>query len=509
MRRPGVRRRGELPPAALLLALSAAACGRGEPAVDRQPVGDPATAAEAVGTGGGDALPAAVAEAADPAPAGDGWTLLHRLPDPTGEIALLLDGDAGAHAAWIGATAEGRVLVHATLSTTGAERVDTLLRGWAALDTPRLLAGADGVLVLFAGDSAAAGRPVRLYATRAGTGGLPGPPGVVSAAQDRIGPITTVLDREGSPVIAWPTAQESRLAFGLEPLRPPTPVPGCCGHGLALARDADGSIVLAGAVDGAGGRPPGLETMSILPADDASFEVPSSSPAAGSGGEGGFAATGLHRAPGVFVIYCGGAERCEAMRVWRHGATPGEAPAILARTATVRLVAAAPTRDDRLWAAWVGEDSVHAVRTRARGDVSSPGPVIPFPLPRSVVDPVALALAAQEGALDLVLAGREPDGLTLWRRRVLPALSVTPPAMPPPLDQDAVLQLAVDDAGDPVAGALVRALGHTMTTDARGVVGLPMPAGLRTDTLEVAVEAQGYAPLHVTFHGSRPEGRLP
>lgn len=509
MRRPCVRRRGGLPPEALLLALSAAACGRGEPAVGRQPAGDSATAAEAAGIGGGDTLPDAVAEAADRTPTGDGWTLLRRLPDPTGEIALLLDADAGAHAAWIGTTAEGRVLVHAALSATGAERVDTLVRGWGALETPRLLSGPDGVLVLFAGDSAAGGRPVRLYAVRTGTGGLPGPPRVVTAARDRIGPITTVFDREGSPVIAWPTAQESRLAFGLEPLRPPTPVPGCCGSALALARDADGSIVLAGAADGVADRPPGLETMSVLPADDASFEVPSSSPAAGVDGEGGFTVTGLHRAPGVYVIYCGGAERCEAMRVWRHGATPEEAPATLARATAVRLVAAAPTRDDRLWVAWIGENSAYAVRTRGQGDVSSSGPAIPIPLPRPVVAPVALALAAQEGALDVVLAGREPDGLALWRRRVLPALSVTPPAMPPPLDQDAVLQLVIDDAGDPVAGARVRALGHVMTTDERGVVELPLPAGLRTDTLEVVVEARGYAPLNVTFHGSRPEGRLP
>ena len=94
--------------------------------------------------------------------------------------------------------------------------------------------------------------------------------------------------------------------------------------------------------------------------------------------------------------------------------------------------------------------------------------------------------------------------MVLRERRLLPGLTVMPPAMAPPLDVDARLRLVVEDAGEPVAGAVVRALGTEATTDARGAVELPLPAGVRTDTLAVHVEAPGYAPLHVLFHAERP-----
>lgn len=490
---------------AVLAASLAVGCGEGAPRLE-ETAGE-----ETAGSGARAPAPSTVAGdsvaegAGTTSEQGSGWTPVARLPAETAELSLALGRDGGAHALWVDTVAEGTRLFHAFAPPSGAARIDTLARRWSSLENPLLLPSRSGVLALFAGDSSGAGSPDRVHAVELGPLGTPSWLGVVTAANGRTGRLAGVIDAEGSPVLAWVADGEARLAFGLTPRRPPSPVPGCCSAGVELALDADGELALLGI--GRGDDGPSLRTMTVLPADDALFRVPGSTFAAGEPAGRRYAITGLRDAPGVYVAYCAGSERCEGVDVWLHGAADGEPPVRVGEAAPdSALLAVAPGPDGRLWVAWTGGRTVHVVRARPDGAEVTNGPRIDLDLPASGGSPFALRGAVQQGPLRLLLATRTDAGLRLWTRQVRPALSVTPPAMPPPLDRDAVLRLVVAEGGEPIAGAVVRALGQEVRTDARGVAELPLAAGVRTDTLEVDVVAAGYEPHHVVFHGERPEG---
>lgn len=457
--------------------------------------------------GRGGPQPDAALEAPASGPDLSDWTPLIQLSAEASDAAVLVGADGDVHAAWITAGTRGWTLLHASFPSSRPPQVDTVVHGWAVIETPRLLAMESGLLAVFVGDASRTASPDRIYAVEIPSTGSPGRPFVMTAANGRSGALAVVTDSEGEPVLAWPVGDETHLSFGMTPRHPPWPVPGCCGGAVALARDADGEIVVGGTGPDDGRA---LQTMTVLPADDATFEVPSSSAAARNrtGGRR-FAITGLQGTPGVYMAYCAGDEPCSAVDVWRHGAQPDQPSVRIAETSDASLIATAPAREDRLWIAWVGRDSVHALRARVAGDVITPGPPIGFPLPASATTTIVLSAGAHDGMLNLVLVGRDDRAVVVWMRRVLPALAVSPPAMPPPLNQDAILNLLVEDAGDPLVGARVHALGREAHTDARGIAQFSLPAGIRTDTLQIRVDAAGYTPLHIVFHGSRPEGELP
>lgn len=488
----------------ILAASLAAGCGAGEPRLEDTAEEDTTgsgAAATAPPTAAGDSVAGSESGTPD---AESGWSPVAWLHEQSAELSLAVGPDGGVHALWTAQGTEGTTALHVLAPPSGAARIDTLARSWSSLEAPLLLPFGSGVLALFVGDSSGTGSPERIHAAELAPTETSSWLGVVTAASGRTGRLAGAIDAEGSPVLAWAADGEARLAFGLTPRRPPTPVPGCCSAAVELAVDADGELALLGIGTGDGG--PSLRTMTVLPADDALFRVPGSTFAASDPAGRRFAITGLRGVPGVYVAYCAGAERCEGVDVWLHGAADGEPPVRVGEASDSALVAVAPGPDGRLWVAWTSGGTVHVVRARPDGAEVTHGPRIDLDLPASAGTPFALKGAARDGPLRLLLATRTDAGLRLWTHQVHPALSVTPPALPPPLDQNAVLHLMVEEGGEPIAGAVVRVLGQEVRTDVRGVAELPLAAGVRTDTLEVDVAAAGYAPLHVVFHGERPEG---
>ncbi|HSM37593.1 MAG TPA: hypothetical protein VK837_14420 [Longimicrobiales bacterium] len=470
---PGVRGAGR----GLVLATALAAC---DAPADREPAPGPGPAS------------ADTQGIASETPGDSGWTLLGRLPRGAEEVTLTF-GPRAVHALWVAETAAGRALFQAALPG-GA--TDTLLAGWATLRSPRLAASnAHGFVAAIVGSPSRSDEPsVRAATVREGP-----LPRALSGDIDPTGPAAVVVDREDAAIFAWPTGAGTRIAFGMTPEHAPFEIPFCCDADLALAVDGDGSIVLAGAVEGEG-----LSTMTVLPADDGAFDVPDSRAAATADGGARYVLAGPPGEGSVYVVYCGGTATCDGVRAWRHGARPNEPAIYLAPVpGRVTALAAAATDDGRLWGAWTDTDSVRAVRT-ARAGAPRAGGRVAAPLPAPGAPPLALAAAAADGALRVIVAGREGDAVAIRERLLLPGLTVMPPALPPPLDVDARLRLVVEDAGEPVAGARVRALGAEATTDARGAVELPLAAGVRTDTLPVHVEAPGYTPLETLFHAERP-----
>ncbi|HSJ14631.1 MAG TPA: carboxypeptidase-like regulatory domain-containing protein [Longimicrobiales bacterium] len=411
--------------------------------------------------------PAASLETEGEPPDPDRWTRVLGMAPEAADLTARTGSDNRMHILWTAPDGAGRSLLHAVLDGGGRPTlIDTIARGWRTFASPRLEPAGSALTAVFTGDSAGSGvAQVFVHALDAG-------------APTR------------APGLSGVDPGTGRWAL----------MAGCCGEDAALGFDGDGSVVLASRGSG-----DVLRTITALPADDATFEVPESAPAATMPGGRGFAVTGLP-AGGVYVVYCAGVADCDVIRAWRHGALPNEPSVPIAVVDGARLVAAGAAAGGRLWSAWAGQDSLHAARSRVEDGVLAGGAPNGVALPDGAGELFSLAVAPVGEGAELLLVARHRGSLVLWKRRVLPALSVEPPAMPPPLEQDAVLRLFVTDAGEPVAGARVRALGTEARSDARGVVELPLAAGVRTDTLRLVVEARGYAPLHLVFHGARPEG---
>jgi len=80
-----------------------------------------------------------------------------------------------------------------------------------------------------------------------------------------------------------------------------------------------------------------------------------------------------------------------------------------------------------------------------------------------------------------------------WHIHVLPALSVS---ATPLAAAGGKVTLTVAEAGDPVAGAIIRVAGQTLTSDARGMASIKL---LNGGPFPVSVTAQGYSEARLTL----------
>ncbi len=184
-------------------------------------------------------------------------------------------------------------------------------------------------------------------------------------------------------------------------------------------------------------------------------------------GGGSVAATqraALARSPkaGVWFAYPVGYPTATAIRVWNLDTAsvltyaPGH---------SVEHVALSADPQGRLWLAYYSKDTgkVHTVRSDLATTRFGHATALPTPAQGYLYSTV---IDAASSRLDVVVN----DGTTLYHRQSLPGLSIKTKASASKKTKKVVLKVTVTDAGQPVPGAKVKALGTSKVTKASGRV---------------------------------------
>lgn len=389
-------------------------------------------------------------------------------------------------------------LVHVTVRPNGAVGSPaSALGGWRTLNNPDLLRMPDGSLRAFFGGirSTAAGEPNRaLNTATAPASGRPWTLQVGKAAQSSSaysGSSTGAgLARDGTPVSAWASTGELGFHYGVDPADPDRVVPqtGCCLYQPEIAADTATGQAYVGFFSLERGRE-GVYAQRISPAgvQGGRLLVPGSRVRGNAlNPSGRTSLTARLGAPGVFLVNGQGYPTYSSIAVWRVGSSRPQMVVKADRAEHVN-VAAAPA--GRLWIIWEQRGTIYAARTNrtatrlgAVNTLRPPGGGAIFRLNGE----------GSAGPLDLV-ANVRSGGQALWHQQVWPKLTLTVSSRRSGAGR--TITFRVLDAGDPVAGATVRAGGATLRTAANGSVTLRQQRPAR---VRASASRAGYAPATAT-----------
>lgn len=306
----------------------------------------------------------------------------------------------------------------------------------------------------------------------------------------------------GEPVTAWASGPSLSYHLGIDPKVPATspdvqiPV-GPAGSVLDPTLVADGS----GTIWGAWFNSSGTATMGYW-ADKISTGASGLRKAPGSGGKNlnnsqplEPVALAARAAGGEYLAYCVPTKTvsCSHIALWRVGAShaltvPGSASGQDSKVA----IAAAP--GGHLWVLWFDYRSnlIEAVRTNA--GATAFGAVRTIAPPPHLFTFEALEANGSAGPLDIV-ALATPKGVggspAWYDAQILPSLTLRAKAK---VSAPGKITFTVLDAGTPVAGAVVRFLGHKAVTNGKGVVSVTVKKGTTPGKHEAVAVKPGYTP---------------
>ena len=201
---------------------------------------------------------------------------------------------------------------------------------------------------------------------------------------------------------------------------------------------------------------------------------------------------------GFYVAYPVGYPALEDARLWRIGSAASRSIAKFKGPGSHPVTVAAAA-DGRLWVLWLDGAGAGGPRIFARR--SNPaatrfGAVVDAGRPRGAGSGYRLDASASGGELDafgVFSLGVESTAAT-YHRRLLPGLSLKAAPRKLRRGESRKVRFTVTDAGDPVAGATVRAGGRSGKTGANGRAKLRLKgrAGLRARATQ-----RGYVPVSV------------
>jgi hypothetical protein len=163
-----------------------------------------------------------------------------------------------------------------------------------------------------------------------------------------------------------------------------------------------------------------------------------------------------------------------SVRVWRVGA--GSAP-VVAGIDNSPAVAIAAAGDGRIWVLWTkGFGDPDVLARRSNKAATRFGAIVNAGHPKDAAQAYRLDASAAANALDVLASfniGNTTKAVTSYRR-LLPGLTLE--ASPSRLRKGEATEVrfTVTDAGDPVRGARVKAVGRSGTTDSKGRVTLTL-----------------------------------
>jgi hypothetical protein len=355
----------------------------------------------------------------------------------------------------------------ATISDTqlngdgGVAHTSTVTSNFDGAGGLALVGMADGSVRLFAAGGDRPGLPSNL----SGINSFVSPPGAdgwtldhaalwggaAAYAADEIGATIT----GNQPVTAW---SGGFVHVGLAPSAGADPnyQPDCCGIAPQLATDAaSGSVVMSWLSNG---HDSGTYVKQVLPSPGAMVSLPSGL----TEGSSGIAAR--IGAPGVFVAYTGTTN--QVVKLYRYG---GELQTVAKGSFRVAKVFTGPA--GRLWMLW-GDASNGVWVTRSNKAVTKWESVQHLALPGNLTAFYNAQGEGSAGPLDAfvdLLIGTTDRGF--WRTHVLPLLSATASTTASAGSggkRTMKVSFRVNDAGDPVAGAIIVVrLGSTVVANLR------------------------------------------
>jgi hypothetical protein len=351
---------------------------------------------------------------------------------------------------------------------------NAILRGWASLANPDLVAAADGGLrVLVGGNHTLSAANPGLVTATAPEQGAPWTvqPDPVSAGEDvALADVGATAGKSGTPIAVWATPTGLQYRYDVDPAGTDVavPLPGCCASEPDAATDgATGQSYIAWASSAA--RSSGILAQPIGPRGTSGQPLY----APGSASKGRVAAVPPGQrvaisarlgAGGVYLAYGVGYPTAKGVALWPVGA-PRAVLRITAGGASNIALTAAP--DGRLWLAWARNGTSYVTRTNRAATRVEPIRAISSPPRTSAIWRVQGE--GSLGPLDLVTNVDATGGTTFWHQQILPLLSLDVTAAAQQ-DGSTRYSFAVTDAGDPVPNATVRVGAQTLTTGLGGTV---------------------------------------
>jgi hypothetical protein len=290
------------------------------------------------------------------------------------------------------------------------------------------------------------------------------------------------LAKDGTPISTWASSPGLGFHYGVNPNDPDGKIPqsGCCLYTPDVGVDGQSGQAWVGfssnesaspglfvnAIGSSG--PQGRRRLAPGSVSGKDFNQPlNRTPITGRIGAGG-----------VFVVYGQGYPRYRTLAVWRAGSAR---PQLAIKAEGLKQANVAPAPDGRLWLMW--ELGGKIIVTRTNRAVTKVGPVTTISAPGGATV-YRLNGEGSRGPLDLVAN----NGQSLWHQQVMPRLQLT--ASSRATGKGRTITFRVLDAGDSVAGAMVRVEGRTLRTSASGKAVLRQATAAR---VKASASKAGYA----------------
>jgi hypothetical protein len=424
------------------------------------------------------------------------WTRLSGAVINFAEPGLARTSDGVLHVVYVRSNGSRRDLVHLSINPGGRVGRDSIaLSGWSSMNHPDLLRMPDNTLRVFFGGirSTSAGETnTALNTATAPASGATWTLQAGKAAQSNTayaGATTGAgLARDGTPISTWSSGGVG-YHYGTSPSDPDRSVPetGCCLYGPEIAVDASTGQAYIGFFS-LESNTPGLYAQRISPGgvQGNRFPAPGSRVGTNAYNPGGRTAlTGRIGAPGVFLAYGPGYPTPGTVALWRvESARPQLV--VKARRAEHVNVAAAP--QGRLWLMWEQSGTIYATRSNPAANRIGPVNTLKPPGGGTIF---RLNGEGSAGPLDLIANVNAGGEQGLWHQQVWPKLQLAAASRKD--GKGRVITFRVLDAGDPVAGATVKAGGRTLRTSANGTATLTQASAAR---VRAAASKAGYAPAN-------------
>ena len=423
------------------------------------------------------------------------WTRLPGTVVNFAEPGVARTSDGVLHVLYVRKNGTKSELVHVAVASAGKVGADSVaLGGWSAMAHPDLLRMPDNTLRVFFGGirSTAAGddNDALNTATAPASGGpwtlKPG-----RAAQALYAYATSVtgagLAKNGTPISTWSGSPGLGFHYGVDPADPDGKIPqsGCCLYNPDIGVDASSGNAWVGFSSNESASP-GLFVNAIGPGG------PQGGRKLAPGSLSGKSflqplertpITGRIGAPGVFLVYGQGYPTSKTLAVWR---VDGTKPQIVLKADGMKHASIAAAPEGRLWLMWERSGTIYTTRTNKAATKVGPLSTLRPPGSKTVY---RLNGEGSTGPLDLVAN----DGQGLWQQQVWPKLQLLTSSRAS--GSGRTITFRVLDAGDPVAGATIKAGGKTLKTGANGTATLRQAS---TTPVKATAAKAGYVSASAT-----------
>ncbi|MBM2821945.1 MAG: hypothetical protein HW413_691 [Thermoleophilia bacterium] len=403
------------------------------------------------------------------------WTRLPGTVFNFAEPGLARTSDGVLHVLYVRKNGAMSDLVHVAVSPAGKVGSHTVALGrWRTMNHPDVVRLQDGSLRTFFGGIRSTGQGETNTALNTATAPARGAPwelqigkaahsnGAYSGATAGAG-----LARDGTPISAWYSTGAMGFHYGTSLDDPDRAVPttGCCLYEPEIAVDAATGQAYIGFFS-LEKSAQGVYAQRISPAgvQGARWLAPGTRVGTNALNPGGRTSLSARiGAAGVFMVHGQGYPTFKTVAVSRVGVSR---PQIVLKADRAEHINVAAAPDGRLWLLWEQSGTIFATRTNKTA--KKVGPVTQLKPPGGGVI-FRLNGEGSTGALDLI-ANIQGGGQALWHQQILPKLQLTSSTRKAGAAR--TITFRVLDAGDPVAGATVKAGGKTLKTAANGTATL-------------------------------------